>query len=128
MIVDIARDELTDDNLKIIISEMEKVYVTQHDSNNIKRLKKQLRECESATSNLLKALEQGQAADIITTQLVKRQSEATEIKKQIAKEELIYNDFDIDRIKFFLHNLKNGDINDTKHRKASDSVYTRHMI
>jgi hypothetical protein len=71
----------------------------------------------------LKALEQGEAADIITKQLVKRQAEAREIKKLIAKEELVYNDFDIDKMRFFLYNLKNGNIDDIKYRKALISLF-----
>ncbi|MCL2218178.1 MAG: hypothetical protein FWB91_14340 [Defluviitaleaceae bacterium] len=41
-----------------------------------------------------------------------------EIKKLIAKEEFIYNDFDIGKMRFFLYNLKNGNIDDMKYCKA----------
>jgi len=123
LIVNTAREQLTDENLKIIIEEAEKIYTSRHDGSNMQRLKKELKTCETATDNLLKALEQGEAADIITKQLVKRQAEAQEIKKLIAKEELVYNDFDIDKIRFFLYNLKNGNIDDTKYRKALISLF-----
>jgi DNA invertase Pin-like site-specific DNA recombinase len=118
LVVNLAREQLTDENLEIIINEMEKIYVTEQDNSNLKRLKKLLKECEAATENLLKALEQGQAADIITDRLVKKQVETQEIKKLIAKEELIYTDFDINKVRFFLYKLKIGDINDIKYRKA----------
>ena len=87
------------------------------------RLKKSLRECEAATENLLKALEVGEAADIITKRLVQKQNEAHELRELIAKEELIYSDFSIDKIKFFLYSLKQGDINDTKYRKALINLF-----
>ena len=123
LVVDIAREQLTDENLDIIAKEAELIYQSQHDGSNMKRLKKALKECETATENLLKALEQGQAADIITAQLVKRQAEAQELKKLIAKEELIYSDFDVNKLRFFLYSLKNGDINDIKYRKALISLF-----
>jgi len=123
LVVSTAREQLTDENLNIIINEAEKIYTSRHEGSNMQRLKKELKACETATSNLLKALEQGEAADIITAQLVKRQAEAQEIKKLIAKEELVYNDFDIDKMRFFLHNLKNGNIDDVKYRKALISLF-----
>lgn len=122
-VVNIAREQLTDENISIIITEAEKVYKSEQDNSNLMRLRKQLRDCEAATQNLLKALEQGQAADIITSQLVKRQKEAQELKKLISKEELIYKNFDIGKVKAMLYNLKDGDINDPKYRKALISIF-----
>jgi len=123
LVVNTAREQLTDENLNIIITEAEKIYTSRHDGSNMQRLKKELKACETATDNLLKALEQGQAADVITAQLVKRQNEAQEIQTLIAKEELIYNDFDIDKMRFFLYNLKNGNIDDIKYRKALINLF-----
>lgn len=123
LIVDYAREQLTDENLEIILSEAEKFYAPEKGNNNLARLKKQLRECENAINNLLKALEQGQAADIITAQLAKRQSEVQELKNQIAKEELSNSEFDIDKVKFFLYSLKDGNINDIKYRKALVNLF-----
>ena len=123
LVVGIAREQLNEKNLEIIFREAEKLYTQRQDGSNLKRLKKDLKACDTATDNLLKALEQGQAADIIAAQIVKRQAEAQEIRKLIAKEELIYNDFDINKIRFFLFNLQNGDINDMKYRKALVSLF-----
>lgn len=123
LVVDLARKQLTDENLEIIITEVEKIYKSEQDNSNLKRLKKQLRDCETATENLLKALEQGQAVDIITDRLVKKQVESQEIKKLIAKEELIYTDFDINKVRFFLFKFKTGDINDIKYRKALINLF-----
>ncbi len=45
-----------------------------------------------------------------------------EIKKQIVKEELQHVRLDIPQVKFFLNDLKNGDINDVKYRRALITV------
>jgi len=123
LVVNVAQEQLTNEYLEIIFHEAEKLYKQRQDGSNLKRLKKDLKACDTATDNLLKALEQGQAADVIAAQIVKRQAEAHEIRKLIAKEELLYNDFDINRARFFLFNLQNGDINDIKHRKTLVSVF-----
>lgn len=55
----------------------------------IQHLQKSLKENEKATENLIKALEQGQAVDIITERIDKRKAEHIELEKQLAKESFL---------------------------------------
>jgi DNA invertase Pin-like site-specific DNA recombinase len=126
-VVSIARAQLTDENLAIIIREIENMYASEQCNNNIMRLKKAVKDCDNAIENLLKALELGQAADIITERLVSKQAELQQLKALLAKEELIFHGFDVEKVKFFLYSLKNGDINDTKHRKALLNLFIRRI-
>lgn len=78
-----------------------------------------MRILETAINNLLKALEQGQSADIITNRLQERTEEKISIEAQIAVERL-NNGIDIteEDVRKFMLALKRGDINDIKCRRV----------
>ena len=87
-------------------------------TTELKRLKHLLSDNTKAIKNLITALEQGQASDIVMEQLQKRQQEKQELEKEIAKESIKYPALDINEVKFFLHQLKQGDVTDMKYRQA----------
>ncbi|MDR1627195.1 MAG: hypothetical protein LBR79_00285 [Oscillospiraceae bacterium] len=60
--------------------------LSEKESNTaaLKRLKKLVKENETATENLIKALEAGKAVDIISAQIEKRQTEKQNLEGQIA--------------------------------------------
>ena len=96
------------------------VELSEKESNTdaLKYLKKQLKENETATANLIKALENGKAADIIATQIEKRQSEKVELEGQLAREQMATPNLTFEQVKFFFDNFKGGDITDNTYRQA----------
>ena len=122
VVVKLAREQLTDNNIdlisKCVAAECEK------DNNNLnyKRLSALLRENEKATTNLLNAIEQGQAVDIISQRLNQKQQDKEELEKEIAAETLNRVNLTAPEIRFFLTHLRNGDIDDIKYRKLLITV------
>jgi len=57
-----------------------------YDSSAVKRLKGALKEANTAIENLWKALEQGQAVDMITERIEKRTQEKDDLQTQLAIE------------------------------------------
>lgn len=123
VIVAKAREQLTDDNISKIAIEIETICEREKDGSNIKRLKKQISEIDKAIENLMKALEQGQIADIIAERISKKRNEKAELEKTLALEQMQYVSLNASEIKFFLTQLKNGDINDIQYRKMLINVF-----
>jgi len=122
IVVNKAREELTEANISKISSQIEAVCEREKDGSNIKRLKKQISDIDKAIENLMKALEQGQIADMVADRIAKKREERSELEKALAMEQMQYVSLSASEIKFFLTRLKNGDINDEKYRKMLITV------
>ena len=90
----------------------------ESNTDTLKRLKKKIKENETATNNLIKALESGKAIDIISAQIEKRQLEKQNLEVQIAREKILKPKLEIDQVKFFFQKFLNGDASDIKFRQA----------
>jgi hypothetical protein len=86
-------------------------------------LTRSLKENVTATENLLKSLEQGQGAEIITERIARRQEERKDIEKRIAAEKLNNRRIDPDEIRFFLAALQKSDVNDLKYQQLLITVF-----
>ena len=117
-----ARKQLTDENIAKIAVEIEAVCEREKDGSNIKRLKKQISEIDKAIENLMKALEQGQIADMVADRIAKKREERADLEKALAMEQMQYVSLSATEIMFFLTRLKNGDINDMQYRKMLITV------
>jgi len=122
LVLKMARDELTNENIEKISREVEAFCEKEKDKSNLKRLNKELDEINKAIENLLKAIEQGQHIELLSDWITQKQHEKSEIEKAIALEKLQYVDLTASEIKFFLTRLKTGDINDMKYRKMLITV------
>jgi len=112
LIVAIARKQLSDENIELIIDEVLKICAKEKDGSNIIRLKRLLKENGKAIENLLNAIEQGKAVDIISQRLEQKQKEKAELEKELAVESMINDDLTAMDIRFFLTEMKNGNAND----------------
>ena len=128
LVVNETKALLTDENIDMIAKEVVALSKNESNTPTLKRLQKLLRENKKATTNLIKALETGQAAEIITEQIAKRQKERTEIEKQIANEKIHYPILTVQQVKFFMERFKNGNINDMKYRKALVDTFIRKIV
>ena len=109
---------LTDDYIDDISRKISDLSEKESNTDIIKRLKKQIKENETATENLIKAIETGKAVDVISAQIEKRQSERNDLESQLAYEKLIHPVLKYEELKFFFERFKNGDADDTAFRIA----------
>ena len=109
---------LTDKYISDIAQKISDLSAKESNTDIIKRLKKLLKENESATANLIKAIESGKAVDVISAQIEKRQSERSDLETQLAKEKMIRPALTFDEVKFFFEKFKGGNVNDFAFRSA----------
>ena len=95
----------------------------ERNTDELKRINKLLRENEKATANLIKALEAGKAAEIISTQIEKRQAEKADLEIQLAKERLQRPQLEYNNVKFFFERFAKGDPNNIDYRRSLVDVF-----
>ena len=99
----------------------------ERNTENIKRLNKLIRENENATENLIKALETGKAADVISAQIEKRQTEKSDLEVQLAQEKIQSPLLKFDEVKFFFERFAEGDVNDINYRRALVDIFVNRI-
>lgn len=122
LVVTETRKLLTTERINIIAKAVVEFSEQESDSGELKRLERLLKENQKATHNLVKALESGQVIDVIAEQIKVRQQEKQQLEKAIAEESSKHHVLTIQEVRFFLHKLKDGDINDIKYRKTLINV------
>ena len=123
LVIEECRKLLTTPNINKIAREVVALCEKEKDNSNLKRLNKLLRDNKKAINNLMLALESGQAAELITNRIQEKTVEQNEIKEQIAIENMGQVNITVPQIKFFLSELKKGNINDIKYRKTLINVF-----
>ena len=107
-----CRKLLTDSNIERIAASVSAACEVDRDTASIKRIKTAIREADTAIENLWKALEAGQAADMITQRIEKRQKDKEELKAQLAIEMGKQVMLSAPDVRAYLYVLKHGDKND----------------
>lgn len=118
VVVQQLREFLTPDNINTIAREVVDLCERESNNGNAKRLQKLLSENEKATENLLKALESGQAVDIIAERITQKKKEHDELSYQLLVETTQHPVPSVRDIRFFLSQFRKGDINDPKYRQG----------
>ena len=118
LVITETRKLLTRDNIDKIASEVVRLCEQERNTDNLKRLKKLLKENERATENLLKALESGQLIDILAERISQKRKEHDDLERQIFMEKTQNTVPTVNEIRFFLNQFRKGDINDAKYRQA----------
>ena len=83
LVITETRKLLTRDNIDKIASEVVLLCEQERNTDNLKRLKRLLKENERATENLLKALESGQLIDILAERISQKKKEHDDLERQI---------------------------------------------
>ena len=78
---------LTEEKIRFIAKKVAEECAKSPDNLTAKALKKAIREADTAIENLWKAIEQGQAVEMLTERLNKRMAEKAELEAQLAIEE-----------------------------------------
>ena len=118
LVITETRKLLTRDNIDKIASEVVRLCEQERNTDNLKRLKRLLKENERATENLLKALESGQLIDILAERISQKKKEHDDLERQIFMEKTQNTVPTVNEIRFFLNQFRKGDINDAKYRQA----------
>lgn len=124
-VVSECRKLLTDNNIEKIAAAVAAACEADYDSSAIRRIKSAIQEADAAIENLWKALEHGQAAEMITERIEKRQKEKDELQAQLAVEMGKEITFTAPQIKAFLDSLKRGNINDESTRRGLVNIFVR---
>lgn len=118
-----ARAQLTDENINLIAREVEKVFQQEKESPVLKRLNRLLDECNKSIENLLRVLEAGEISDIVIERIGQKKKEREDLQTQISAEKLKFVSATESEIKFFLSQLKKGNVNDIKYNRALISIF-----
>ena len=120
LVVEEARNILTDENINKIAKKMVKLAEKEKDTTTLKMLYKRLHENEKQKTNLfdsLKVCDIDSVRKSIFEEIVKVDREHTDIENQIQIEKANKVDIDEKQVKFFLRNIRSGNNNDIKYRK-----------
>ena len=120
-----CRKLLTDGNIKKIAKSVEAACKSDYDNSEVKRIKSLIKEADVAIENLWKALEHGQAVDMITERIDKRKQEKEELQGQLAIETGKQVIFTAPQIEAFLYSLKKGKFDDAHNRKGIINIFLR---
>jgi len=107
---------LTDEKINNMAEKISILSANNGNTETIKRLKGLLKENEDATANLICAIETGNAVEMLTAQIEKRQAERKDLETQLAVERMIRPVLTYEDIKFFFEKLRKGDANDYSYR------------
>ncbi len=113
---------LTDENIERIAAEIMAISEKTATNHELKRLQKLLKENVAATENLLKAVESGQATELLLQWLNQKSEEKANLQKQIDGEKAGRVELTQRDIMFFLNSLRHGDINDVEYRRMLVTV------
>ncbi len=114
---------LTPATIDMLARSIEEQCEKERNTEDIKRIGKLIRKNETATANLIKALETGKAADIISAQIEKRQSEKADLEAQLAMEKIQRPALKYEQVKFFFERFTKGDLNDIHYRQSLVDVF-----
>lgn len=118
LVVTETRKLLTKENIDRIAKEVVRLCEQEKDTDNLKRLRKLLKENEQATENLFKALESGQIVDVIAERIAQKKQEHNELERLILEETSAHPLPTVNEVRFFLNQFRKGDVNDAKYRQA----------
>lgn len=118
LVVTETRNLLTKETINKIAAEVVRLCEKESNNDNVRRLEKTLKDSKKAIENLFKALEQGQAADIILERITQKKKEQEEVEQQIMMEKIKNPVPSISEVRFFIEQFRKGDINDIKYRQA----------
>lgn len=126
LVIDHCKKQLTDKNIAKIVKEVVACCEKEKNNSNVKHLDKLLKDNERKRKNLMNAIMEC-SDEVLRKNLYEQspilESEKQNIEKRIALEEIGQVGFTESEIKFFLSQLKKGNINDLKYRKMLVTVF-----
>ena len=118
-----AREQLTNENIDIIAETVSEISKRENNTPIIAGIKRKLKENMVAIKNLLKAIETGEHMDLVSERITEKKQEKADLEKSLAREQMEKREIDVNEIKFFLHNLKKGNIDDIIYQRALINIF-----
>ena len=127
-VVDECRKILTSKNITMIAKKVYEICKKENSQSSLlKLLKKQMNTINRNIENLIKAIESGQNADLINDRITENRTKLKEVTKQYETEKSKLVNLSEKQIKYFLMQLKNGNINDLKYRKILVNIFVNRV-
>jgi hypothetical protein len=126
LVISEARKVLTEENISKIAKEVVALCEKEKDNFNISILNKRLKENEKQKANLINSLKICDIESVkksIFEEIYKIDNIILELKKEIVLEEAKTFKITETQIRFFLNQMKKGDINDIKYRKTLIDIF-----
>lgn len=126
LVISECRRLLSAENIRRIAKEVVAICEAEKDTSNLKRLKKLLADNERKQRNTIAAIMESDIESVrksLGEQIPKLENEHAEIEKMIAEEETPYPALTETDIRFFLTQLKKGNVKDIKYRKMLVSIF-----
>ncbi len=117
---------LTTDNINKITNEVIQMLERETDNSNLKRLKKLIKDNDKQIKNLFDALkicDIDSVKNSIFNEIANMNNLKKDLEIKIAREELVNIPITTSQIKFFLNQLKKGNIDDIRYRKTLINVF-----
>lgn len=121
IVIDECRKLLTKANIDIIAKEVVSLCEREKDNSNLRRLEKALRDNEKKQHNLITAVAECGIESVrssLYSEISRLNDEAENLNKQLIIERSQNVSVTEDEIRFFLSQMKNGNINDLIYRKT----------
>ena len=123
-----CRELLTDENINIIANKVyQKCQKENLQSCLMKSLEREIKQLEKSIENILVAIESGQNVDLFNERLTQKRCELQNTKIKLDKEKGKLVNLTEEAIKFFLEDLKSGNIDDIKYRKTLIAVFVNRI-
>ena len=121
LVIEECRKLLTKENIDIIAKQIVELCEREKDNTNLKRLEKALRDIEKKQHNLIAAVAECGIESVRNSlygELSKLNEEADNLNKQLVIEKSQTLSISENEIKFFLTQMKNGNVDDLMYRKT----------
>jgi DNA invertase Pin-like site-specific DNA recombinase len=131
LVVAECRRLLTDENIDKIAQEVVAICDEEREATNVKRLQKLLADNDKQKLNLLNSLKLCDVDSVRKTifdELARMDTEKSELEAQIAIEEAQLLDLTVPEIKFFLSQLKKGNVDSVKYRRTLINVFVNKIF
>ena len=125
IVVDLARSELTEENINDIAKQVYETAYKKQDETNIKHLQREILNLEDEKKNLLSSLKLCSDDDVkndIIEELSRIKHKKIQLENEIKEEQDSLFLFTENEIKYFLKSLQNGNKNDMKYRQMLVNV------
>lgn len=126
LVVDECRKLLTDENIEIITHKTIALCEREKENSDLKQMNKLLKDCSRKMSNLITAISECDIDSVrkaMYAEVARLETEKQKIEKQIALEQGSQLDLNESEVKFFLTQLRKGNINELKYRKTLINVF-----
>ncbi len=125
LVVNLARGELTDDNIDEMATAVYETACKTQDKTKVKQLQREIIKIENQKANLLDSLKlcyDDMVKKTIFEEISKMEQQKVQLQNQIEEEENSMFLVTKKEIKYFLKNLQNGNKNDLKYRQMIINV------